>query len=306
MEFFLQIATNWVLPAIFFLFVLSFCTMTVVELLDSILRWKSQFLRTAIKKILGAELENKFWKNALANPLGEVVTPPYLHPDIFASIIMRWITVGVPVESDGEDIPSSAENQEETLLPKIESEGVFSSIKDIRQKIKGLARMSPFLGRLLIVLADKAILDNSISVAVFSQSLETRIANWFSDILYQVGGQYKRFVQKMLFLIGLFVALITNFDVIKMISALWKMSLMKELVDLSQKAGQQIQIETSLFTNLPIGWQQTEYDLIMTPIAFVIKMAGIILGGFLIFVAAQYIYDFVKRKATKYDKESAE
>jgi hypothetical protein len=145
MEFLLQIATNWVLPAIFFLFVLSFCTMIVVELLDSIFRWKSRFLRTAIKKILGAELENKFWKNALANPLGDVVAPPYLHPEIFASIIMRWITVGVPVESDGEDILSSVENWEGALVPKTESEGVFTSIMDIRQKIKELARMSGYL-----------------------------------------------------------------------------------------------------------------------------------------------------------------
>ncbi len=75
------------------------------------------------------------------------------------------------------------------------------------------------------------------------------------------------------------------------------MSLMKELVDLSQKAGQEIQIETSLFTNLPIGWQLTNSDLFINPVALILKIAGIVLGGFLIFVTAQYIYDFVKRKS---------
>lgn len=81
---------------------------------------------------------------------------------------------------------------------------------------------------------------------------------------------------------------------------------MKELVDLAQKAGQQIQIETSLFTTLPIGWQQPDSNLTITPAIIFLKMVGITLGGFLIFITAQYIYDFVKRRMTTHDTKSAE
>ena len=274
MDVLLQFTANWILPVIFFLLVFGFCTMIIVEMLDSILRWKSNLLAKTIDQILGNDLGSKFWKHILANPLGEKNTPAYLSPYVFSSIVMHWLMVDfhVPLKKSVD-----ASKISDAFVP--------------------LSSESPILGSLLNSLVEQAGIQD-IPRNQYYEYLKKGLENWFMTALDRVSFKYKQLAQKALFLVGIVVAAFSNFDVIEMVSQLWKTSLLKELVDLSQKTGQSVIIDESLFISLPLGWNQGDLAILAKPTLVIVKVIGIVIGGFLIFISSQYIYDFVKKKTS--------
>ena len=283
MDVLLQFTANWILPVIFFLLVFGFCTMIIVEMLDSMLRWKSRLLARIINRILGNNLGSKFWNHIWANPLGEKNTPAYISPNVFSSIVMHWLIVDFQVP------------MKKTV-----------DTNEISDALVPLSSESPVLGRLLNSLVEQAGIQNIPSDQYYDY-LGKGLENWFMAALDQVSFKYKRLAQKALFSVGIAVAAFSNFDVIEMVSQLWKTSLLKELVDLSEKAGKPVTIDVSLFTTLPLGWDQGDFAIFANPSLVIVKIFGILIGGFLIFISSQYIYDFVKKKTSvgSYAEEKA-
>jgi hypothetical protein len=288
MDVLLKFTTNWIIPVIFFLAVFSFLTMIIVELLDARLQFKSRLLDRAIRHILGTRLRDRFFNNIIVNPLSESKSPAYISERTFATIVMHWLVLdhGFPGKRFDEH-PGEA----------------------IKEVIKSLTKEAPIVAGLLEYLLEQAYIQN-IESSRFYDYFEEEIAQWFGHALDRVSSQYKALAGTELMLVGIFVAVLANFDVINMVASLWKAALIKELADLYDKAGQPLSgIDTSLFTTLPLGWHATDWKTLFTsPIALVLKITGLSLGGFLIFVCAQYIYDYVKKQANpgRASTESAE
>jgi hypothetical protein len=282
MDFLLQMS-NWVLPAVFFLLVFSFLTMTLVEMVDTGFNFRSCFIKKGIFKILGDELAPPFLENAIVNPLREKTAPSYIEPGIFAYIIMLWVMRG----NQDLSIPESQESKTDL------------SIKQMQKNINLLAKKSHHLYNLLKTLATKTAFQTNIAQE-FSARLEESLKQWYADAQYQIDGYYKRCVQKQLMIFGFIVAAFANFDLIRMVSVLWQLSMQMQRADLAQKTGQHIDIDISPLTPLPLGWQRSDFAIFTDIFAFFVKFLGISIGAFLIFIFAQYIYDFVKGRLTKF------
>lgn len=280
MDIFLKFTTTWIIPVIFFLAVFSFITMIIVELLDARLQLKAHLLDRSIRQILGARLRDRFFNNVIANPLGETKPPAYFSERLFARLLMHLLV------SDY-DFPSSRINPEYLEL----------IVEKVKGAIKSLEKEAPIIASLLEYLLAQFIAQNIPSESNY-EFFEEEIAQWFGHTLDRISSQYKALAGKMLMLVGTIVAVLANFDVINMVVILWKAALIKELADLYDKAGQPLtSIDTNLFTTLPLGWHLSDWEMLLAnPIAFVLKIFGLGLGGFLIYVCAQYIYDYTKKR----------
>ena len=274
MDVFLKFTTTWIIPVIFFLAVFSFCTMIIVELLDARLRLKARLLDRAIRQILGTRLRDRFFESVIANPLGESMSLAYISEKIFAQLVMHLLVIDCKFPRRGDE----------------------SSKEEIMSVIISLRHEAPIIASLLEYLKDQAYIQD-IDFYQYYIYFEEEIAQWFGYTLERISNQYKVLAGKMLMLVGLIVSILANFDVINMVVILWKAALIKDLADLYDKVGQPLTgIDTSLFTTLPLGWRTSDLEILTNPIALVIKIVGLSLGGFLIFVCAQYIYDYVKKR----------
>jgi len=277
MDLLLKVATNWILPVFFFLAIFGFCASVIVEILDSFARWKARILSGTIEQILGRSMADDFWRNILANPLGERRTPSYLPAHIFPDVIMHWL-----VMKDGSPLRYPAQSK--------------GFAHELRNTIEPLQRASAPLFTILSFLIEQAEIEN-IAPADYYSFLQKGLQQWYYSVLDRMASQYKRLAQRALVAVGIVIAVAANFDVIKMVSQLWKTSLLKELVELAEKTSQPLpNLDETLFTTLPLGWSASDMVMFSSVPAFLVKIVGLAIGGFLIFISAQYIYEYVKRR----------
>ena len=318
MELLLQVATNWILPVIFFLVAFGFGTMIIVEALDSRLRWKAQLLANTIKQILGEDLADRFWKSILVNPLGVTRTPSYISANIFATTILHWLILDYHVPLKKRASTDRLSNEMLAALQPLSSE--FPELDMIVQHamehaqtqgeilaaIEPLRPTSHVLVAILQYILEQAQIQN-VPVENYYDHFHQGLKDWFYHATDQISSRYTRIAQTALLAVGTLIAAVANFDVINMVSHLWKASLLKELVDIAQKSGKPMpELDQTLFTTLPLGWSSFDLAVPRTPGWLIVKVGGITIGGFLIFISAQYIYQYVKRRTNaQYERASA-
>jgi len=119
------------------------------------------------------------------------------------------------------------------------------------------------------------------------EKLQANLENWYNDAMDRVSGWYKRYVQKVLIVIGFVIALSLNVDSVKVAKVLWfnkeaRASLVATATDLTknppadvkagadttpplttEQRGKKLMDAVSIFNNdaakalLPVGWSQS-------------------------------------------------
>jgi len=56
METLIQVATGWILPALFFWFLFSIAAMIIIDIIQWFMKSRQRFLEDAIQKLLGCEI----------------------------------------------------------------------------------------------------------------------------------------------------------------------------------------------------------------------------------------------------------
>ena len=274
MDTLIQLAASWILPALFFWFLFSVLAMTIVERIQAYLKFRQKGLEEVIEKLVGEELKEDFYKHALVNPL-EDARPSYISASLFAKVIMDWILPNVAVQTSDEKSDKSAVRE------------------SIQNSIKSLAKKNVEFSDVLLASVVQASMKTE-KVSEFLEAIQKDLEAWFLEAVNQMSPVYAARLQGLILWVGLVVALVSNFDVINMTARLWETSKYAELLDLAEKTGQNVPIDTNLITMLPVGWYSGY--LPSTPAQWLLKVAGIYLGAFLIAFGSQYAYNLSKKQ----------
>jgi hypothetical protein len=269
MDTLLQVATSWILPAIFFWFLFSFLAMTIIEGVSMVLKFRQKGLQEVIQLLLGEELAFEFNNHTLVYPLAGN-RPAYISESLFAKVILSW------------------------LLQKTEAEKseIDDVKKGIQKNIEVLAQKDDGLGDVLKTITTQAVL-KARSVSQLLAFIKTDLEAWFIEAVEQMSSVYRARLQGVTLLVGLVVAAVTNFDLINMTARLWETSKYNDLIALAEKTGQMIPIDTDLFTMLPVGWYSINTP--STVPEWIIKIVGIYLGAFFIAVGSQIAHSFMRK-----------
>lgn len=280
MDTILQVATNWILPGLFFWLMFSFMAVTIIEAVASYFKWREKSLEDAIRLQLGPDLFEEFYNHNLVNPL-EDRRPAYISSTLFAKVIMGWML------KKSKDAELKAGADQNTVIQHMEA------------NIQALSLNNPELGNVLTTIMTEASIRTSM-VPEMMNLIQTDLENWFMETVSHMSSVYKKRIQLAALVVGITLAVTFNFDILSMTSHLWRMSLIKDFIGLSETAKQALQpIEIEIYTQLPLGWSQGNMPLY--PADWVVKIAGFYASGFLIAIGSQYSYDLLKRqiKTTK-------
>jgi hypothetical protein len=269
MDTLLQVATSWILPAIFFWFLFSFLAMTIVEGISMILKFRQKGLQEVLQLLLGEELALEFHNHTLVYPLAGN-RPSYISKTLFAKVVLSWMIKKTKGEKSKND----------------------NVIKDIMKNIEVLTQKDAGLGDVLKTITVQANLMTS-DVSELLKIIKTDLEVWFIEAVEQMSSVYRARLQVVTLGAGLFVAALTNFDLINMTARLWETSKYNDLLALAEKTGQIIEINTDLFTKLPVGWYSINTP--STLIEWLIKIAGIYLGAFFISIGSQFAHSLLNK-----------
>lgn len=172
---------------IFMLLVFSLFASAIQEAIAGIFGWRGKALAAGLKRLLQAEFD-EFWTNPLIEPLqGPSLTfndkeggrrkPSYIPPEIFAKAILTQFGLAGKAPSD---LLTTIRND-----PKLRDSPMGKRIQAVVTGVEG-------------------------GVAEAEQA----IANWYDTTMERVSGWYTRRAQFILFVIGLFMAVSTNTDMI--------------------------------------------------------------------------------------------
>ena len=106
MDTLLQVATSWIIPALFFWFLFSIIAMTIIEVIQRGKKSRQKGLQEVIEKLLGKELAVEFYDHDFVNPL-EGNKPSYISKSLFAKVLIEWMLTVTPIQK--------AEKKEDTL-----------------------------------------------------------------------------------------------------------------------------------------------------------------------------------------------
>lgn len=178
-----------VIGLVFVLLLLSLLGTTIMELLASGLGLRGQNLEKALKNMLatsdiGKNVLKTFKNNSLFKQLsyqfwGKNYNPSYLSADSFQSILFDVIL-------KGEDL----------------------NLDNIKQKISEIEDED--LKNVLNQLLQEA----SLKVGKEMETFQREVQGWYNDIMDRAAGWYKRYTQKILIFVGLFIAVLFNADTI--------------------------------------------------------------------------------------------
>lgn len=329
MEGLLQLAANWILPALFFWFVLSFVTKTIVEITLNIVNADSSMLRSAIHHLLGDILESKFYEHPFlvtSTKEPDIKSaenkwwlkffrfikmpsrlPSNVSPTLFARIIIDWI-----LQEDVDKVKKT-----------------YTDVEYTEARVETLSKNHPHLGSVLLAIvrhARQKTDENKTLIGEMQNSLES----WFSAAFESKKKNYRQQYLLTAILTGIMLSVLVNFDVVQMTSQLWHASQLREYAELSQEIGQKIMILPEEYITTPIGWEFTivegedhgplgfdapreyvvkfpdrssrnKWHVISNlPASFdyfgwAIKWLGLFIGGFLVGVGAQYINDLLQK-----------
>ena len=271
MDTLIQVAASWILPALFFWFLFSLIAMIALEVLQRWRDFRPRGLEEVLKKMMGDDLTDSFYRHALANPL-ENAKPSYISQSLFAKVILDWI------------LPKPGERTQ-----KRRSDNRDSVYQSILTNLKPLTIKNKEFGKALEGIVVQAYLQTA-DLPTFLNAIQKDLESWFDASMNQMTPVYGARLQRWTILISLAIAIAANFDVINMTVRLWEASKYTEVVNLFEKTGQPyVEIDPDFITALPIGWFSA--NLPDTPIGWVIKFVGLFLGAFFIAIGSQYVYN---------------
>jgi len=262
-ESLIDLAAGWILPGLFFWAVLSLFAMTVQDWIGEILMKRSHYLKKGISQMLGEDsLVDTFFTHPLLLSQG---TPerrlkrkndkPYRVPAYIASRIFAQILLDRVLQSQSKD-----EGKENLSVDKL------------REKLVSFSSAHPKLGAVLTMLFTAAGIDDPANkVDDVLRKAQEGIQNWFDDCMQDLTRWYRIYTRKTLLVIGVLLALYTNFDIITLTSDLWSSQKTDELVrsqieQLAQPADPNLTTDDQMresfelisliekATRLPIGW----------------------------------------------------
>jgi hypothetical protein len=274
MDTLLQVAASWILPALFFWFLFSLFTMTVIEYIQRKRELRQKGLEEVIEKLIGDKLKVDFYNHALVNPL-ETAKPSYISSALFAKVIMDLL------------LPNSMDQAHNKKPSK-------SSInRSLQNGIKPLAETNAEFGAVLQATIVQAYLKTE-KASEFLDAIQKDLEKWFLEAVNQMSPVYGARLQGLTLLVSFLVALVANFDVISITVRLWETSKYSELLALAAKTNQPLNIDTNLITMLPVGWYV--HYLPATLLGWLLKAAGIYLGTFFISIGSQYAYNLTTKQ----------
>jgi hypothetical protein len=173
---------------------------------------------------------------------------------------------------------------------------VFASVRSDIAAIPSNSALAPVRNSLL-TLADNSNGDLS--------ELRNRVGNWFDNAMDRVSGEYKRDAQKILFYIGLALAIILNadtFDIARIASTPQRTTATAQLLDNIQRqnlmpdlakansASRQELVKT-LTPVLPLGWTQSNCPADW--LGWLQKAIGMFLTAFMVSLGAPFWFDIL-------------
>ena len=278
-ESLISLAAGWVLPGLFFWAVLSIAAMAVQDWTSELFKKRSFFLEKGIMQMLDNQsLVDKFFAHPLLlshdlNKQGKNKKqhrPAYIPPRIFAQILLDQV------------IQTNSEDKEKLSIAKL------------REKLISFASSYSKIGSVITILFVSAgIDDHNSKLGELLQKTQEGLQNWFEDCMKDLTHRYKIYSRKSLFVIGLLLAIYTNFDIITLTVDLWSsekispltQSLMENYVpreDTNLSVEEQLIDSIELYNiiekenRLPIGWYRDEANdevscIIMTRMAFTVR-----------------------------------
>lgn len=277
MDTILQVATNWILPGLFFWLMFSLMAITIIEAIASLLKWREKSLEDAISLQLGDLLTKVFYAHNLVNPL-EDRKPAYISSTLFAKVIMSWML------KKGEASKLNTGADSNTVIQYME------------KNVSELSKDNPDLGNVLTTIMTEASIRTS-NIIEMMNFIQADLENWFSETVSHMSSVYKKKIQITALVVGIVLAGVFNFDILSMTSHLWQMSLIKDYAGISETTSQEVQ-QTNLqaYIQLPLGWSKENTPAENDLAGMFVKFMGIYASGFLIAIGSQYSYDILRRQ----------
>jgi hypothetical protein len=141
-----------------------------------------------------------------------------------------------------------------------------------------------------------------------------KVEHWFDDTMARVGGWYKRMAQQIIFALGLLLCVALNADAIMIVRELWSDEALRRAIvaeaemkvhggmpaeaSESRAAFGLVAAEVRKANTPPIGWSSTAGDFRARPSTFgewLLKILGIALSSFAIFLGAPFWFDFLNQ-----------
>ena len=274
MDTFLQVAASWILPALFFWFLFSLIAMTLIEIIQRFSSSRQKGLEEIITNLVGADLKEDFYKHALANPLDNT-KPSYISDVLFAKVVMDWILKKPVIQTQNK---------------KLDKNVVY---KTIQSNIESIAEKNADFGNVLHAIVVQANMKTE-TLPEFLGAVEKDLEAWFYEAVNQMTPVYGARLQRLTLWVSVLVSFMANFDVINITVRLWETSKYAELLNLAEKTGQTLQIDTNRITTLPVGWYSGNVP--DTTTGWLLKVVGLYLGAFFIAVGSQYVFNLSKRQ----------
>mgnify|MGYP005846654615 FL=1 len=256
--------------------VLSMTASAIVEMISSLTHQRARKLQLFMRQLLAPSESNRlaseamvrnFYENTLIGPgVTPGTMPSYIQSDQFVSALFSFL---------GFSFSRTA------------------SVEELRSIANNLSPNAP-LRKLLLTAIDRSEGDMS-RLAVY-------IEDWFNGQMKNVSGWYKRWAQRTLVGIGLFIALAFNVDTIALTDALLTNPTLREAVVVQAQAATAAGAEPTALElaqqvsglGLPIGWPVTP-DADQGVWWYVMKLAGLAITGFAVSQGAPFWFDLLNR-----------
>ena len=256
----IPILLETVISIISLIILISIITSSLFELIESVVRRRSKYLRKAIEKALtdcnlNCNYAALFYSHPQIKTLqrSTVDYPSYILPDIFSEVLIDIIIQ----EFETEQLIYNRATQSYRLPEEI-------ALKSQEEKLEMALMCMEYseFGSLLLSFYNNLKED---------ETLEDKITNWYNNYMIRLRGWYKRATQRYLFIAGFLIAAAINFDLITVSSAIYENSNLREKL-LIHAEGMKPLVESGLVTeeelqklivesytkiqtfDLPIGW----------------------------------------------------
>ncbi len=291
---------------IFLFLLVSLICSSIKEALETVMKYRARDLHRGIQELLGGPGDNAlvaaFYRHPLVsalyvgpyNPAKPGNLPSYIPPQTFALAYLDLVRHMAAAEPGAPDIfaPSVAN-------PAIELRSAV--LKTNNQALRGA----------LIPLIDCS--DGNLA------AIRRNIEDWYNGAMDRVSGWYKRRTQQVIFVIGLFLAVLMNIDAIGIARYLntnqtARSALMAQLGEHRSPAppsdSELIDPEAWLERQggMPVGWvftpqpEQSKHDFQcdwrrapFTPGGWLIKIGGLLLTTFAVSLGAPFWFDVLNK-----------
>lgn len=197
--------------------IMSILASSVLELLESMIRRRSKFLKEAIDKALSdpslsCNYADLFYKHPQIKTLqqGDKKYPSYINPEVFSEVLI--------------DIVINQYEKEHSVLNQATQKYELSDTVSEKSKEQRLKEALKALQN-----SDLGVLLNSFrNTSDKIEHLQKKITEWYNAYMERLGGWFKRSTHKLLFVSGFVVAAGINFDLVKITQEIYNNSEVRE------------------------------------------------------------------------------